>query len=419
MRIENTKKGKFKLKRIAAASALCFSMLYANTAFAVWPVTEEILTPYLMGAKTGDGIVETLVSMNDKLAQATITANENQKNAVVSNANQAVQEQRMKNILDRIPDANACEEITSAGGRGSAGANTSSAKDAFAENSVKMFTEAKDDKGQGIDNVFGRVSIDVCSELDVKYNRGGCTSIGQYPDRDKSASTLTTPPLSKSDINQNKVANQSYDVYQMKVADAAKRNLVGNQPLQPLNDKNLENTKEGRDYLSAFSTFVARSTAGTNAIDSILAMKKASNISVNSRGANIGSGLGSTQGASLAWKDAAVKAKYETLFPGTTFPNDPSEWEMLRYEIYSRYADTTGSDAWQTKISVADERETAHEQARMQAVDLRLQMIQIERTEDTNILLAALLSQQMQPITKEYLNTLKTDTNRVRQDSLK
>lgn len=132
---------KFKLKRIIVVSALCFSVLYTNTAFAVWPVTEEVLTPYLMGASPqsmGNGIIETLVSMNDKLAQATITANENQKNAVVSNASQAIQEQRMKNILNRIPDANACEEVTSAGGRSSAGSNTSSAKEALSENSVKM-----------------------------------------------------------------------------------------------------------------------------------------------------------------------------------------------------------------------------------------------------------------------------------------
>ena len=97
---------KFKLKRITVVSALCFSVLYTNTAFAVWPVTEEVLTPYLMGASPqsmGNGIIETLVSMNDKLAQATITANENQKNAVVSNASQAIQEQRMKNILNTMP----------------------------------------------------------------------------------------------------------------------------------------------------------------------------------------------------------------------------------------------------------------------------------------------------------------------------
>ena len=66
---------KFKVKRITVVSALCFSVLYTNTAFAVWPVTEEVLTPYLMGASPqsmGNGIIETLVSMNDKLARATI-----------------------------------------------------------------------------------------------------------------------------------------------------------------------------------------------------------------------------------------------------------------------------------------------------------------------------------------------------------
>ncbi|EBH6396718.1 hypothetical protein PCW22_001717 [Salmonella enterica] len=409
---------KFKVKRIIVVSALCFSVLYTNTAFAVWPVTEEVLTPYLMGASPqsmGNGIIETLVSMNDKLAQATITANENQKNAVVSNASQAIQEQRMKNILNRIPDANACEEVTSAGGRGAAGANTSSAKEALSENSVKMFTQANTGINEAKKNIMGRVSISVCSEDDVKYNRGGCNTIGQYPDKDKSASSLITPPLSKSDALSNKVSNQSYSVEQIEVAEAAKRNLIGNLPVEPLKNKGLEDTTEGREYLSAFSSFVSRSTAGTNAIDSVLAMKKASNVSVNSRGAKIGSTLGSTQGANLAWLDASVKNKYATLFPGTTFPDNPSEWEMLRYEIYSRYADTTGADAWQVKISSADEKETAHEQARMQALDLRLQMLQIERTEDTNILLAALLGQQLQPVDKQMLNNLKTNATRATQ----
>lgn len=258
---------KFKLKRITVVSALCFSVLYTNTAFAVWPVTEEVLTPYLMGASPqsmGNGIIETLVSMNDKLAQATITANENQKNAVVSNASQAIQEQRMKNILNRIPDANACEEVTSAGGRGAAGSNTSSAKEALSENSVKMFTQANTGINEAKKNIMGRVSISVCSEDDVKYNRGGCNTIGQYPDKDKSASSLTTPPLSKSDALSNKVSNQSYSVEQIEVAEAAKRNLIGNLPVEPLKNKGLEDTTEGREYLSAFSSFVSRSTAGTN-----------------------------------------------------------------------------------------------------------------------------------------------------------
>lgn len=404
-----------KIKGMTAIFTLCFSTLYVGNVFSAYPVTNYTLDPYLMGRSPlslGNGLIETLVSMNDKLAQANITANENQKNTVMSNANQAIQEQRMKNVLKRIPDANACVEATAAGGRGSAGSNTNAAKAALAENSVKMFTGASTGINEAKNNVMGRVSIDVCSGEDVKYNRGGCSAIGQYPDRDKSASSLTTPPLSVSDAQGNKISNQSYDVKQMKVADAAKRNLIGNLPLQQLNDRNLEDTKEGREYLSAFSSFVARSTAGTNAVDSILAIKKSGDVSVNSRGVNIGSGLGSTAGASQAWTDTSVKTKYATLFPGAEFPPKPSEWEMLRYEIYSRYADTTGADAWQVKISSSDERETAHGQARMQAIDLRLQMLQIERTEDTNILLAALLGQQLQPVDKVMLNNLKINATK-------
>ncbi|HCF8474882.1 TPA: hypothetical protein NIV59_005267, partial [Klebsiella pneumoniae] len=97
-------RGGFKIKKLNIASVICLTILYSSHAEAVYPVTNYTLDPYLMGRSPqsmGNGIIETLVSMNDKLAQATITANENQKNAVVSNASQAIQEQRMKNILNR------------------------------------------------------------------------------------------------------------------------------------------------------------------------------------------------------------------------------------------------------------------------------------------------------------------------------
>lgn len=410
-------KKNFKRKVLGITCALCFSVFYTNTASAVYPVTNYTLDPYLMGFTSGNGLIETLVSMNDKLAQATITSNENQKNQVLSNANQAIQEQRMASILKRTPSANSCEEVTSAGGRGAASSNTSSAKEALSDSSVNMFTDAKDGKIESKKNLATRPSIEVCSADDVTYGRGGCSSVGQFPDKDKSAGSLTNPPLSTSDANQKKISNQSYSTEQLQIAEAVKRNIIGNLPVEPLNDKNLENTNEGREFLSAFSSFVSRSTAGTNAIDSILAMKKSSDVAINSRGANIGSGLGSTQGANLAWSDKKVKDKYKTLFPGADFPPKPSEWEMLRYEIYSRYADTTGSDAWQVQISSADEKESLREIARMQAIQLRLSMIQIERQEDANIIAAAMIGSQLQPVSKQTLVSLKDNALRATQAS--
>lgn len=401
---------KSKKKVLATSVALFISVFSFNSsAYAVWPVTNYTLDPYLMGFTTGNGLIETLVSMNDKLSQANATNNENQKNQVLANANQAIQEQNMKNIMNRIPDANACAEVTSSGGRGSASSNTSATKEALSDESVKMFTDAKPDLIETKANIYERPDLKVCSAEDVKYSRGGCSSEGQYPDKDKSAGTLTNPPLTKQDAAANKVNNQSYNADQLTIANAAKKNIVGNIPIDQLNDKDLENSKAGNEFLSAFSSYTARSTAATNAIDSILAMKKASNISVNSKGVNIGSGLGSTQGAAQSWNDSSVKSKYETLFPGATFPTNPSEWEKLRYEIYSRYADTTGADAWQVKISTADEKETLHEIARMQAIQLRLTMLQIERQEDANVIAAAQLGQQLQPVDKALLQQLKNN----------
>jgi len=412
-------KKNFKRKVLGVTCALCFSALYANTASAAYPVTNYTLDPYLMGFTSGNGLIETLVSMNDKLAQATISNNENQKNEALNNANQAIQQQRMENALKRTPSANACEEVTSAGGRGSSGSNTSSAKEALSDSSVEIFTQASDPRGEAYKNTKGRVDLDVCSAEDIKFNRGGCSSVGQYPDKDKSSGSLTNPPLSRDEAANKKVSNQSYNEKQLKIAETAKRNVIGNLPVEPLNDKALENTQEGREFLSAFASFTTRSTAGTNAIDSILAMKKGSDVAVNSRGTNIGSGLNSTQGANLAWSDASVKQKYETLFPGATFPTKPSEWEMLRYEIYSRYADTTGPSAWQVLISSADEKESLREIARMQAIQLRLTMLQVERQEDANIIAAAQLGAELQPVDKATLVKLRANALSANQGSTK
>ncbi len=412
-------KKNFKRKVLGITCALCFSAFYANTAYAAWPVTNYTLDPYLMGFTSGNGLIETLVSMNDKLAQATITANENQKNQVMSNAQQAIQEQRMKNILKRMPSANACEEVTAAGGRGSAGSGTSAAKQALSDSSVEIFTKAQGPREEGYKNTKGRVDLKVCSEEDVNYKRGGCSTIGKYPDKDKSATSLTTPPLSENDGKSGKVPNQSYDKEQLKIAEAVKRNVIGNLPVEPINDPELENTQEGREFLSAFSSFTARSTAGTNAMDSILAIKKSSDVDVNSRGANIGSNLGSNKDAKLAWSDPSVEIKYKTLFPNAEFPKKPSEWEMLRYEVYSRYADTTGPDAWQIKISNADEKESLREIARMQAIQLRLTMIQIERQEDANIIAAAQMGAELQPVSKSTLVTLRANAINAAQGSNK
>jgi hypothetical protein len=61
-------------------------------------------------------------------------------------------------------------------------------------------------------------------------------------------------------------------VEQIEVAEAAKKS-IGNLPVEPLKNKGLEDTNEGRRiFIRLF--FVSRSTAGTNAIDSVLAMKK-------------------------------------------------------------------------------------------------------------------------------------------------
>jgi len=407
----------FKRKALIAACALTFSTMYIGNAAAVYPVTNYTLDPYLMGFTTGNGLIETLVSMNDKLAQATITSNENAKNQVMNSANADIQKQRMENGLKRIPSANACAEVTSAGGRGAAGSGTKASKEELSQNSLTALTEAKDALVEAKKNILTRPSIDVCSKGDMSVGRGGCSSEGQYPDKDKSAAVLLSPPVSRDDAAAGIVANESYDAQQLQVAEAAKRNLTVNVPVEQLNDKNLENTTEGRDFLSAFAAFADRSTAGSNAIDSILAIKKSSNVAINSRGANIGSNLTSSKGAETAWKDQVVRDKYKVLFPNAKFPENPSEWEMLRYEIYSRYADTTGNDAWQVKISTATTEESLREIARMMAIQLRMSMIQIQRQEEGNVIGAADLNQGLDPVTKGSLKTLRGNAEKATQAS--
>ena len=55
-------------------------------------------------------------------------------------------------------------------------------------------------------------------------------------------------------------------------------------------------------------------------------------------------------GTGAAWNNGTVQTIYKRMFPQDQFPATPSQAEILRYEVASRYVDM-GDGSWMLKVA--------------------------------------------------------------------
>ena len=117
----------------------------------------------------------------------------------------------------------------------------------------------------------------------------------------------------------------------------------------------------------------------------------------------------------VKWK--TNKETWEQVFPGQSFPDTPSEMERIRFEVYRR---TSGVDfkspttnmvvrSWQTALPAP-----VSQLATTEAWQLQLSLIQVVRIEENNKLLAALLAQSLNPVTKDTVESMSKSVARGR-----
>lgn len=353
----------------------------------------QSILSYLMGSTTGgNGLVETIASMNDKLAHANATADQNWAMNDTTDRRRRAETILAQRRIGRADDVGGCEETTAAGGRGAGSAATLASKLSIDADIMAKMTENQNGFTEKAE-VLNRVNY--CSAQDVSNKRPGCSAVGQLPGADIELGTLTTPPTKDASTPTNVTLATGA---QQDAAKAVIRNVVS--PIPPQDPPpSAAATPLAAEYFAEANVFRARLSAAADALSNIASIRFA-NPALAQQTVN-GETVGQT------WNDPATKAKYAQLFPGQPFPAVPSEWELLRYDVYSRWADATGPDSWQSRVATMTQEETGRETIRLLAEMSRIQMLQVERQDDTNKILAALLSSDLDPRTRQQLEELR------------
>lgn len=368
---------------------------FSSTTGAIGSVTAELQTilSYLMGVSNGgNGLVETISSINDKMAHA--NANGDQQQAFEdTNARRRTADQIMiQKQLARIPNADGCAETAYSNGRGAAASGTASGKAAMDTKVLTQLTNASNDGNSMATIVKARSAAGYCMQTDVSHNRAGCSAVGTMPGADVQAGSLT-----QGAVASGQPTNQSLTPAQASAALAAINNMVNPIPPAALPAAAV-NTAAGTKYQALMYIATARASAAVDALTNIASIRYANPTLASTTGVNAATG---TFGE--VWGSAEVKTLYANVFPNQKFPDQPSEWEMLRYDIFSRYADANGASSWQAKSATFTTEEALREIARMEAIQLRLSELQIERQEQGNQILGALLGQQLNPVSAEQV----------------
>lgn len=352
------------------------------------------LNLYLHGMTTGgNGLVEGVTSMNEKLGQLVSKGKQDWMQQDMQTRRMLADQMQAQQRMARQPDSEGCAEATFAGGRGAASSTTTVIQKSLDERSSNKARSAPEATAQVGGLLRTRAEKGYCQASD-KGN--GCSGEGEMPGAD-----VMVKSMYYGATKSGEQTNQSLTDKQVVAASALVDNITGLSPKR-LTPEDAQKTS-GKVYTASANIYNARLSAAQNALNSIVAMRTASS------GLKQGSQINLMTGdAKKAWP--SNKDIWARVFPGEKFPETPSEFDLIRFDIFSRYADS-GDDSWQTKVTSYDDLTSSHEMLRMQAIQLKLSLDQLQKTEQTNTLLAAILAQSLSPITQSSLEELANKTS--------
>lgn len=377
------------------------------------------LSAYLMGVNaSGGGIIANLQSMNVKLGNIISDMSENHKNGILIKDKMDSLNRRKGQILKTLPNTTACENMSTASGRGGASSKSQDMANGMKDETGEYIDSEKPNINNLEEKIATKETYKVCTEEDVKSQRAGCKEVGEYSAADKRASSLLTPPIKDSDNKAGIVPNETYEAEQLSIALKTLLNLVITVPEAEVNDPNQTNTNSGMLYTVNRDAFLTRLDTAVNGITNILSSKAAGNLVI---GGGKATEVELDKMAAIAqktWVSNENKSKWEQLNPNKKFPTYPSERERLKFEIDKRYADTT-EDSWQQQVNNFTEDELSREIAQMQAIELKLNDVLMKRMDDNNLILAALLANSLDPVSRSNLKALKSGIQRAVPESNK
>ena len=325
-------------------------------------------------------------------------------------------------IANKLPDPRSCSEIPTTGGaRASAGGGGGGG----GGNAARGATEAKvaanaggakpsdlahantlyvDHKGKG----YCSIEDAQFSGTDKAREAFGCSVADTHkmPDGDVRVQSIFRPAhdyKNPADVikygssltfnNGQKTALPIGD--QAAAADDAASNIIArfSPPYLP---KEIEQTSNGKILLTQVKVFNARISPAIYALAQASARLTAANVSLPP--------------AKVAEMKTDFDDVYSRLHPGAEAPVALSEAEVMRYEVMRRYADLLGS--WNKDLAKASPDMVGKIQAQNQAVELYLLYNIHERQQETNAILAAMLAQAVNPVTKSEIEQITQTTQR-------
>lgn len=384
-------KSKFKKLSLILTTTLCLSSTPAFALAAGWPVSDIDLLAYLSNSAAGGVITDNggVISLLNQI-ESDLSHISSQNTNLAQNADSA---QNLRDklalsnqmLLNSIPDDNACYAASSGSSGGSASGGTSAAATSYQKTAKDSVLEAVSTGPQAKNFMYERAQKGLCSEDDQKYNRGGCTSVGQYPKADIDAGGISGAPQSSSDIASNNTRRDYYTSTEATLTnDFLVKNLTSNLPVKDIDDKAKANSTNGVLFGSLLSSYQAKSLLAQKADSDQIALKTVSNL---------------TSEQQKIWDENSDQ--WSTWF-GFSDPK-PTEWNLIKAQVYSRYAD----NKWLASTANMDETTSNREIMRMQALALKMQLEQMNLQMTNNQLLAAILGNSIQPVTYDSLNNLR------------
>ena len=354
--------------------------------------THTYLTTGVGGSPSG--MIALLGGINERLGMVTNANDESVENDDLA-ARQRIYDERMMDIRgSRLPKPSAvrraCVQATAAAGRAGAASGGGAAGRAAAKEVLNRYNDGRPEI-QGIaDSGMNRRDLGTCTREDIDQKRPGCQAagVGDRPGADLRLSSLF-------DGGKPDAPNVSLDERGFKIAKQVLSNVLPT-PADSLRTEAERKSQGGIVYQLRANLYTTRAATAAEAMGQIAGFSTGLDVPEASRAAG--------QAKPFLDKWASYKSEYEEIFGAGTFPEAPSEREIVRFAAIKHYASVQNEQ----KLASMTPEEVALAQLEVAATNGYLNYLMLERLERQNAVLSALLSHNMDPITSDGLRSMRS-----------
>lgn len=366
------------IKHIFKLTTLTIGITWFQSSYAYWPVVQlpGIVSMQQMNALGGISAAVNLAtnSINFGTTQQMHQRDILQRDTDLRNRGAMGQNDINKFIADAMPTLQQCQELSQSGTK--IGAISAAGAIPITDTNQKLPQQISPAANLGI-QIENKQQDGLCSKNDVGISTTiggktiGCTSVGNYPDGDINFAGLQGNINTTKKVDPNaQYANFSMEKNAFQAAtDYAYNASLANMP------KYMTQTqfKNNLPYFAIYKQFEQRLSASYNALLDIAQVRRAGNPPPT----------GSV--AATLWNNKANE--YKAMF-GENQPQDPSLYELLHFNAYENYMGTTALNQKDYMLHLNQQM----------ALSNMLRLLQYKQQENTNILLAQVLTQLTVPL---------------------